>query len=116
MFTKIDLEPERLSKYRALLLPNVAMLGDRQCNQIREYVRRGGSIMASFETGLYDEDLKPRADFGLADLLGIAKAGEASAPMAMRTTARIERRIRSLKASPIQTGFRARKIVFRSSR
>ena len=42
------------------LLPNIAMLSDRQCQQIREYVQSGGSIMASFETGLYDENLKPR--------------------------------------------------------
>jgi hypothetical protein len=69
------LEPELLSKYRALLLPNIAMLSDRQCQQIRGYVRSGGSIMASFETGLYDENLIQRADFGLADLLGIKKAG-----------------------------------------
>ena len=70
------LDPERLSKYRALLLPNIAMLSDRQCQQIRDYVQSGGSIMASFETGLYDENLNPRADFGLADLLGIHKAGD----------------------------------------
>jgi len=70
------LEPERLRKYRALLLPNIAMLSDRQCEQIRSYVQSGGSIMASFETSLYDEDLKPRVEFGLADLLGIRKAGE----------------------------------------
>jgi hypothetical protein len=70
------LEPERLTKYRALLLPNVAMLSDHQCQQIGDYVHSGGSIMASFETGLYDENLDPRPDFGLADLLGISKAGE----------------------------------------
>ena len=70
------LEPERLSKYRALVLPNIAMLSDRQCQQIRDYVRSGGSIMASFETGLYDENLNQRSDFGLADLLGINKAGD----------------------------------------
>ncbi len=57
------LEPERLSKYRALLLPNIAMLSDRQCQQIRDYVQSGGSIMASFETGLYDEDLKTASGF-----------------------------------------------------
>src|SRR5882757_8703498 len=68
------LEPERLSKYRALLLPNVAMLSDRQCRQIADYVQSGGSIMATFETGLFDENLKQRTDFGLADLLGIHKA------------------------------------------
>ncbi len=55
------LEPERLARYRALLLPNVAILSDRQCEQLREYVHSGGSLMASFETSLYDEDLKPRA-------------------------------------------------------
>ena len=85
------LEPERLSKYRALLLPNIAMLSDRQCDQIREYARRGGSIMASFETGLYDEDLKPRADFGLADLLSIGKAGDAIGTNGNAYYARIER-------------------------
>jgi hypothetical protein len=70
------LEPERLSKYRALLLPNIAMLSERQCRQIEEYVRSGGSVMASFETSLYDENLTQRANFGLADLLGIHRAGE----------------------------------------
>ena len=71
------LEPERLAKYRALLLPNVAMLSDRQCDQLRAYARAGGSLMASFETGLYDENLEPRTDFGLADLFGASKAGDA---------------------------------------
>jgi hypothetical protein len=71
------LEPERLAKYRALLLPNVAMLSDKQCQQLREYVQAGGSLMASFETSLYDESLKPREDFGLAELMGVSKAGAA---------------------------------------
>ena len=70
------LEPERLAKYRALLLPNVAMLSDKQCKQIRDYARAGGSLMAGFETSLYNEDLKPRPDFGLADVFGISKAAD----------------------------------------
>ncbi len=70
------LEPERLKKYRALLLPNIAMLSDQQCEQLRAYVRGGGSLMASFETSLYDEDLKQRPDFGLGDLFGVSKAGD----------------------------------------
>src|SRR5450755_249815 len=70
------LDPERLSKYRALLLPNIAMMSDRQCEQIRNYLRSGGSVMASFETSLYDENRQPRAEFGLADLFGISKAGD----------------------------------------
>ena len=85
------LEPEHLSKYRALLLPNIAMLSDRQCQQIRDYVHSGGSVMASFETSLYDENLNQRADFGLADLFGISKAGDVIGTNGNAYYARIER-------------------------
>lgn len=93
------LEPARLGKYRALLLPNVAMLSDGQCRQIRDYVQSGGSIMASFETSLYDENLKPRAEFGLADLLGISKAGDVIGTNGNAYYGRIERQ------HPILEGF-----------
>jgi hypothetical protein len=85
------LEPERLGKYRALLLPNIAMLSDRQADQIREFVHRGGSIMASFETGLYDENLNPRTEFALADVFGISKTGDAIGTNGNAFYARIER-------------------------
>jgi len=85
------LEPERLSKYRALLLPNIAMLSDRQCEQIKAYVQAGGSIMASFETGLYDENLNRRTEFGLAELLGINKAGDVVGTNGNPYYARIEK-------------------------
>jgi len=85
------LEPERLKKYRALLLPNVAMLSDRQCEQLSDYVRAGGSLMADFETSLYDENLNPRADFGLAGLFGVSKVGDAVGTNGNPYYARIER-------------------------
>jgi hypothetical protein len=85
------LDPERLGKYRALLLPNIAMLSDGQCGQIHDYVQSGGSIMASFETSLFDENLNERADFGLADLLGIGKAGAAVGTNGNPYYGRIER-------------------------
>jgi len=85
------LDLERISKYRALLLPNIAMLSDHHCRQMREYVRSGGSIMASFETSLYDENLQRRAEFGLADLLGIGKAGDVIGTNGNAYYGRIER-------------------------
>ncbi len=93
------LEPERLAKYTALLLPNIAVLSDRQCGQIQAYVRSGGSLVASFESSLYDENLRQRADFGLADLLGISKAGETAGSNGNAYYGRIER------AHPILDGF-----------
>ncbi len=114
------LEPERLRKYRALLLPNVAMLSDRQCEQLRDYVRSGGSIMASFETSLYDENLKPRDDFGLGDLFGTVKAGDAVGTNGNPYYARIADRqpgasaiLRWIQQTP--TGSPARRIASRSS-
>ncbi len=85
------LEPERLAKYRALLLPSVAMLSDAQCKQLSDYVRAGGSLMASFETSLYDENLKPREDFGLAELMGVNKAGAAVGTNGNAYSARLEK-------------------------
>lgn len=84
------LELERIRKYRALLLPNIAMLSDAQCEQIRDYVKAGGSLMGSFETSLYDENLKPREEFGLADLFGINKSGNVMGTNGNAYYARIE--------------------------
>jgi len=85
------LDPERLAKYRALLLPNVAMLSDKQCRQLADYVRAGGSLMASFETSLYDENLKARGDFGLAELMGVSKAKAVVGTNGNAYSARIEK-------------------------
>jgi hypothetical protein len=93
------LELERISRYRALLLSNIAMLSDRQCEQIRAYVRSGGSILASFETSLYDENLRRREEFALADLLGISNAGDVVGTNGNAYYGRMER------SHPILDGF-----------
>jgi hypothetical protein len=85
------LDPESLRKYTALLLPNIAVLSDAQCRQLRDYVAAGGSLLASFETSLCDENLQPRSDFALADLLGIHAAGPAIGTNGNAYYARIER-------------------------
>jgi len=86
-----DLGPDNLKKYAALVLPNIALLSDAQCRQLRAYVDGGGSLLATFETSLYDERNQPRADFGLADVFGIHKAGEVIGTNGNAYYARIER-------------------------
>lgn len=66
-----DLTPERLSRYRVVILPNTACLSDAQAAALRAYVAAGGNLVASFETGLYDERGEPRETPALADLLGL---------------------------------------------
>jgi hypothetical protein len=75
------LDAERLDAFKLLILPNIACLSDRQCDELRAFVRRGGGIVATFETSLYDESGDPRADFGLADLFGARRAGPVEGPM-----------------------------------
>jgi hypothetical protein len=75
------LDSAHVDRYKLLVLPNVAALSDAQCRQLREYVDRGGSLLATFETSLYDEWGVKRRDFGLADLFGVSYAGRVEGPM-----------------------------------
>lgn len=85
-----DLAPATLKKYSALLLPNVAALSDAQCGQLREYVRSGGSLLATFETSGYDEWGARRPRLGLADLFGVETARDVAGPNGNSSYARIE--------------------------
>src|ERR1017187_1625584 len=87
-----NLAPEDLKKYSALVLPNTALLSDEQCRQLRAYVDSGGSLLATFETSMYNERNERRADFGLADVFGIRKAGDVQGTTGNAFSARIEKR------------------------
>lgn len=71
----LDFTLERIKKLKLLILPNTACLSDDQIQIIKTYVQQGGSIIASFETSLYDEKGKKRSDFGLAELFGCTCTG-----------------------------------------
>jgi len=75
------LDPELLKPFKLLILPNIATLSTKQCDQLRNYVTEGGSILATFETSLYDESGKQRSDFGLADLFGVSFDKKMEGPM-----------------------------------
>jgi hypothetical protein len=75
------LDPENIDRFKLLILPNIAALSDEQCSQLRRYVDRGGSLLATFETSLYDEWGEKRSNFGLADLFGASFRGRLRGPM-----------------------------------
>ncbi len=75
------LDASHTGAFKLLILPNIAALSDAQCTQLREFVNRGGSIVATHETSLYDEWGVPRAGFGLADLFGARYNGRVEGPV-----------------------------------
>jgi hypothetical protein len=70
------LDAEHLATFRTLILPNIAALSDEQCASLRAFVERGGGLVATYETSLYDEWGVRRKDFGLASLFGTSYAGK----------------------------------------
>ena len=64
------LDAASVAAFRTLILPNMAALSEAQCAQIRDFVQRGGGLVATDETSLYDEWGVRRANFGLADVFG----------------------------------------------
>jgi hypothetical protein len=75
------LDSEHVGPYRTLILPNIAALSTKQCDQITEYMTKGGSVIATYETSLYDEWGVRRKNFGLASLFGASFAGRVEGPM-----------------------------------
>jgi hypothetical protein len=70
------LAADQLHNYKVLILPNIAALSEGQCEQLDAYVRRGGSIVATYETSLCDEWGKRRPDFGLSKLFACSFGGK----------------------------------------
>ncbi len=75
------LTPDRLDRFKLLILADAAALSDAQCRAIKDYVNRGGSLLATFSSSLYDEEGRRRSDFGLADLFGVSFDGRVEGPM-----------------------------------
>jgi len=75
------LDEDRIEGFKTLILPNIAALSDKQCDQLRAFVNRGGSLVATYETSRYDAWGRPRSNFGLADLFGVDDVGEVEGPL-----------------------------------
>lgn len=76
----VTLEREPLGRYSAVFLPNVACMSDTAAARLRDYVRAGGAIFATFETSLYDGTGVRRSDFALNDVIGANDAHRLAGP------------------------------------
>ncbi|MBK5297785.1 MAG: hypothetical protein JJE40_11555 [Vicinamibacteria bacterium] len=75
------LTDETLDRFKLLILADAAALSDAQCDAIGHYVARGGSVLGTFASSLYDQFGEQRKDFGLADVFGVSFGGRVEGPM-----------------------------------
>lgn len=66
-----DVVFDKLQKYAVLVLPNTAVLSDEEAGQIKDFVASGGSVIATYETGLFNEKGERRNRSVLQDVLNI---------------------------------------------
>ncbi len=64
------------ARLAVLILPNVAILEPPHLEAIEAFVRNGGGLIATGDTGLCDRWGEPQEDFALAALLGIHFSGK----------------------------------------
>lgn len=98
------LDLDHVSQFKLLILPNIAALSLEQCEQVRQFCKMGGSILATHETSLFDEEGRERQDFGLADVFGAHFKGRLPGPM-KNSYLRLERDSASITQHPILAGF-----------
>jgi len=60
-----------LSKYRAVILPDLPYLADSAIESLEKYVQGGGTVLATFRTGLYGREGELSPSPGLWKLLGL---------------------------------------------
>ena len=73
---------DRLSDYDLLILPNVMAMSKETIDMIKNFVKKGGNLFATFNTSLYDEKGIMRKDYGLGEVFGCS-IGEIPKPTLM---------------------------------
>jgi hypothetical protein len=74
-----------LSRFKAVILADQESLSDAAVNALRDYVKKGGAVLATGRTSIYNDWRRRRSDFGLADVLGVHYEPP-SLPVAQRNT------------------------------
>lgn len=68
-FLKTDLDnPEILNAFKVLYLSDICHLTDSQIAGIKRFVKKGGGLVMTYATSLYDENGDRRSNFALSDL------------------------------------------------
>jgi len=73
---EFNITDKYLAQFETLVLPEVEVLGSVQTEVIRNWVKQGGTLLATGKCGLIDEKGQPRSNFLLADIFGVDLVSE----------------------------------------
>ena len=73
---EFNITEKYLSQFETLVLPEVEVLGSAQADVIRNWVKQGGTLLATGKCGLVDEKGQARSNFPLADVFGVDLVSE----------------------------------------
>jgi len=82
-----DIEDGLIDDYKVLILPNTAILSQKAQDKLREYVKGGGGVVATYLTSMSDTDGNLLSDFGLADMFKVSFEGIENRTDAHKTSA-----------------------------
>jgi hypothetical protein len=89
-----------LARYRVLVVPDASFLSDVEADMLREWVRKGGRLVATGPLGTHDQYGLPRESPALADVTGV-RYGEAKARKSIRVT----------RATPVLPGLKVDTVI-----
>ncbi len=93
---------KNLSKYRVLVLADQECLSEAQMHLIRNFVERGGAVVATEQTSLYTTRRLRRPDFGLQNLFKVS-APQWQGPRAVE---------KNLEIAPVRTRIGRGRVVY----
>ncbi|WP_320122021.1 beta-galactosidase trimerization domain-containing protein [uncultured Sphaerochaeta sp.] len=70
-----QLNPQNLNDVRVLILPNAASLTTEDVLVIKDFVKRGGNLVSTYKSSLYDAEGNQLKNFSLSEVFGIAYSG-----------------------------------------
>jgi len=80
------LTPEKLARYRVIVMTDAKILTDAQVGLIRDWVKQGGVLIAGGSCSLFDFLPAVQKNYGLADVFGVQYAALPACPIPHATT------------------------------
>ena len=74
----ITSETKSLAEFRTIIVNDAIFLSDEETNRLRDFVERGGVLIATGMTSYYNLSGETSGDFGLNDVFGVSYSGQKS--------------------------------------